>query len=98
MLLPLSPAVAESASASSTVPDSPEAAQLVLDFKRRHYADWLDTAIPALGGQTPREAMRTAKGREAVDVLLKDMENLEQRVPAGSAFDFSALRRELGLE
>jgi len=33
-----------------------------------------------------------------VDVLLKEMENLEQRSPPGERFDFSNLRRELRLD
>ena len=76
----------------------PEAQQLVLEFKRRHYADWPDQAIPALNGTTPREAIRTAEGRAAVDVLLKDMENKERRSARDAAFDFSVLRRALQLE
>jgi hypothetical protein len=51
-----------------------------------------------LAGKTPREAARTAQGRSAVDVLLKDMENHEQRSARGVAFDFSELRRELRLD
>ncbi len=76
----------------------PEAEQLVLEFKTRHYADWADHPLPALGGETPRAAVRTAKGRAAVDVLLKDMEHGEQTSPPASRFDFGILRRELGLE
>jgi hypothetical protein len=79
-------------------PMPPEAGRLVLEFKQRHYADWPDQPIPALNGRTPREAVRTADGREAVDLLLKDMENREQREGGGAAFDFSGLRRELRLE
>ena len=45
---------------------------------------------------TPREAVRNADGRAAVDNLLKEMENHEQRAP-GPAFDFTELRRDLGL-
>ncbi len=79
-------------------PSPAEAEQLILDFKRRHYAGWPDHPLPALAGKTPREAIRTAQGRGAVDVLLKEMENREQRGGAGASFDFSSLRRELGLE
>jgi hypothetical protein len=95
---PLSPPRLRAAASSPPAPPPPEAEQLVLEFKRRHYADWLDHALPALGGQSPREAVRTAQGRNAVDVLLKDMENREQRGPGTQAFDFADLRRELGLE
>ena len=79
-------------------PPPPEMAQLLLDFKRRHYADWPDQSLPALDGLTPREALATAQGRNAVDVLLKDMENHEQRSSGSDGFDFGELRRELGLE
>ncbi|MCH7664514.1 MAG: SEC-C domain-containing protein [Acidobacteria bacterium] len=79
-------------------PTGPEVEQLLLKFKQRHYADWADQPLPALDGKTPREAVRTAQGKAAVDVLLKDMENREQRSAGGAAFDFSVLRRELRLE
>ena len=77
---------------------SPEHAQLVLDFKAAHYRAWLDEALPALAGKTPREAARSASGRSSLDVLLKEMENQEARVDRGEAFDFSVIRRELGLD
>jgi hypothetical protein len=76
----------------------PEAQQLVLDFKAQHYADWLDQPLPALAGRTPREAAQTPSGRSEVEVLLKEMENLEQRMPVGARFDFSQLRTELALD
>jgi hypothetical protein len=50
-----------------------------------------------LGGQTPRAAVRTKAGRAQVDLLLKEAELAEARGPKGQAFDFSILRRELGL-
>jgi hypothetical protein len=34
----------------------------------------VDQEIPALGGKTPREAVKTTDGREAVEALLKDAE------------------------
>jgi len=40
----------------------------------RHWESWVDQEIPALGGKTPREAVKTADGREAVEALLKDAE------------------------
>jgi hypothetical protein len=74
-----------------------EANTLVLEFKRRHYADWGDHPLPALGGKTPRAAVRTQAGREQVDLLLKECEMMEARGPEGQRFDFSVLRGELGL-
>ena len=80
-----------------SAPAVPVPDEIVHELKRRHYADWPDHPLPALDGMTPREAVRTVDGRAAVDNLLKEMENQEQRAP-GPPFDFSALRRALGLE
>ena len=80
----------------SRPPPSPDEEHLVAEFKKHHYADWLDQPLPALDRKTPRESVRTAAGRVAVDLLLKDMEHLEQRSP-GTPFDFTAIRRELGI-
>lgn len=89
---------AERSAGSAPVPASGEIQQALLDFKRRHYADWIDQPLPALAGGTPRRAARTAAGRAAVDVLLKDMENHEQRAGDGAPFDFSEIRRALRLD
>jgi Protein of unknown function (DUF2384) len=72
----------------------------ILEFKARHYATWPDERLPALKGRTPRQAMRTAAGRAAVLDLIRDMENGEAREAKSGqpTFDFSILRRELGLE
>ncbi len=77
-------------------PPSPEEERLVAELKARHYADWADQPLPALDNRTPRECARTAAGRAEVDLLLTDMEHRERRVP-GTPFDFSAIRRELGI-
>jgi len=74
---------------------SPEMDQILLQYKQRHYADWVDHPLPALAGKTPRDAVRTPKGRTSVDVLIKEMEYMEQQA-GGAAFDFSGIRRELG--
>jgi hypothetical protein len=72
----------------------------ILEFKARHYATWPDESLPALKGRTPRQAVRTAAGRATVLELIRDMEKSEAReAKAGQpAFDFSILRRQLGLE
>ena len=79
-------------------PEPPDAAEVVRSFKERHYRDWVDEALPGLNGQTPRQAMGSAAGRQRVDVLLKEMENMEGRLPEGGRYDFSQLRRALGFE
>lgn len=40
---------------------------------------------------------RVPRGRERVDVLLKDMEDGEARQPADERFAFGPIRKELGL-
>jgi hypothetical protein len=69
---------------------------VIAEFKARHYETWPDVPLPALGGDTPRDHVRTAEGRRAVEVLLKDMEFMEQTDPT-TAFDVDRLRIELGL-
>jgi hypothetical protein len=36
-----------------------EANAVILEFKTKHYADWIDQPLPALGGKTPRVAVGT---------------------------------------
>ncbi len=76
----------------------PEALQALGELKAQHYAAWVDAPLPALGGRTPRQAARTPRGREQVDVILRSMENGEHRAGGGPPFDFGPLRRGLGLD
>ncbi|HXK06002.1 MAG TPA: hypothetical protein VMS37_26615, partial [Verrucomicrobiae bacterium] len=74
--------------------------ELIGQMKARHYATWPDEKLPALEGKTPREAVRTSAGRRAVLDLIRMMENGEARraKEGDAAFDFTPLRKELGLE
>ncbi len=76
------------------------AAQLVLEYKERHYATWPDEPLPALDGKTPRAAARSKKLTPRLMDLLKEMENMESRAerPDNPAYDFGRLWSELGLE
>lgn len=91
--------VAQRSSAPRT-PHEPTAEErdILREAKREHYRAWLDAPVPALGGKTPRQAVRTAGGRRQVDVLLRSFENGEHRMSDGEPFDFSVLRAELGLD
>jgi len=40
----------------------------------KHWEGWVDQKIPALEGKSPREAVKSPDGREAVEALLKDAE------------------------
>jgi hypothetical protein len=72
---------------------------IILQFKAEHYAKWPDERLPALEGQTPREAARSETGRRALDDLIRDLENGEEheRKAGRPAHDFSELRKELGV-
>lgn len=75
-----------------------EELRLLRELKERHYATWPDHGVPALGGLTPRQAASgTPKQRAALEVLLKDMEFSENRMPAEERYDFGRIRAELGM-
>ncbi len=74
--------------------------EIILQMKAQHYERWPDDPLPALGGKTARQAVKTKSGRKAVLELIREMERDETReARAGQpAFDFTALRKTLGLE
>jgi hypothetical protein len=59
------------------------------------YADWVDHSLPALDGLSPRDATANPALRARLALLLKEMEELEERSPAGQRFDPSGIRRQL---
>jgi hypothetical protein len=69
------------------------------EFYERHYRDWLDSPLPALGDHTPREAAGLAEWRPTLVALLKDRESRSerQRRAGQAAYDFRWLWGELGL-
>jgi hypothetical protein len=73
--------------------------KLVGEFYAKHYANWPDQPLPALGGNTPRQSARSAKGREALEGLLRQMENGEERKRHDGLawYDFARIRKELGM-
>ncbi len=73
--------------------------ELILRMKAAHYAKWPDDPLPALGGKTARQAVKTESGRQAVRELIRDMEAGEARgaKQGQPAFDFTWLRETLGL-
>ncbi|MFN8467325.1 MAG: antitoxin Xre/MbcA/ParS toxin-binding domain-containing protein [Caldilineaceae bacterium] len=92
--------------ASSPAPaaQAPKAAdselrQVQNELLGREMKKWLDTPVPRLNQQTPREAAKTPAGRAALEELLKIMEYLEEGDPGRSETPLSvqAVRRELGL-
>ena len=76
------------------------ARQLMRDHLDKHYRETLDAPIPALGGKSPRQAVRTAGGRDKVISWLKHIENRSAGHGEGpiAEYDFSWMWAELGLE
>jgi hypothetical protein len=87
-------------SAAAIPPEVQE--QLVHEVLDRHYRALLDEPVPMLGGVSPRQAARGARGREKLITWLKQLENGSRR--AGEAddpmatYDFTWLWRELKVE
>ena len=57
-------------------------AQVIEQVMLRNYANWADEPIPALGNQTPRQAIRTPAGLERVKGLIRSYEDGEERQAA----------------
>ncbi|GFP30158.1 hypothetical protein HKBW3S44_00417 [Candidatus Hakubella thermalkaliphila] len=78
---------------------SPEVQQELRRIMEEHHQKWIDQPVPALGGKTPREAVRSKRGKKKVEELLKFFENIEERRRrAGESwYDVNKLRKMLGL-
>ena len=76
--------------------NSHEVPAAVKEMAAQHWRDWLETPIPLLKGQTPRQAAGSARGRERLEALLMQYDRPD-RPPRPFDPDFDALRRELGL-
>ena len=73
--------------------------RLILDMLEKHYQRWVNESVPALGGQTPRQAVRNKQGRAKVIALIKDLENREahRRSQGDVVYDVGKLKASLGL-
>jgi len=73
--------------------------ELIGKYMEQHYKEWPDLSLPALGGTTARQAVKTPAGRAQVMALLKDFENGEERKRRDGepSYDINRVRAELGL-
>jgi len=55
--------------------DQADLKRLATEWWQKYYDDWVDAKIPALGNRTPREAVKTSKGRKQVEALIDEFEN-----------------------
>ncbi|MBW2603541.1 MAG: SEC-C domain-containing protein [Deltaproteobacteria bacterium] len=79
----------------------PEVRRHIGEMLAVHWQGWVDQNIPALNGETPRQAVKTTDGRESVMALLLDAELHMAADPHMSEAGVNAInkvRRELGLE
>ncbi len=80
--------------------DPKELVQVIAGVVKRSYAKWADEPIPALNGQTPRQAIATAAGLERVKGLLRSYEDGEKHMAAQQGrgeISYQFLWEELGL-
>ena len=76
---------------------SPELRAIEEDFARRQWKEWLDTRVPALGNKTPRQAARSASGRERLEALLAQFTRDAESGGADAASPVTFLRDRLRL-
>ncbi|WP_027331204.1 YecA family protein [Marinimicrobium agarilyticum] len=90
-----------SENAPSTAPSqdelmqAPEVQEAIANMARAHWEQWLDDPLPALDDKTPRQASRTASGRERLELLLLEFEGKESGTPFDP--DVDVLRERLGM-
>lgn len=72
---------------------------LVLDHYAKHYRAWIDERVPALDGETPRDAARTSTQQGRVRELIKGLETTYQQClrEGTPAYDPSWMWSELDL-
>ncbi|RPJ39670.1 MAG: DUF2384 domain-containing protein [Planctomycetaceae bacterium] len=75
---------------------TPEMAAALQDMMDKHYMQWVDMPLPALGGKTPRQACRTEAGHQQVVMLIRTMP--DPMGPAPIRIPREAMLRELGLK
>jgi hypothetical protein len=74
--------------------------QITHDYMDKHYRETLNAPLPALDGKSPRQAVRSAAGREKLVDWLKLLENRsdKQQNAVLAEYDFGWMWAELGLQ
>lgn len=75
----------------------PEVQKQMGEMNEQHWKAWLDTPLPVLKEQSPREAAKTALGRERLEALFLQFEHGNES-PRPFSPDVQALRKSLGLD
>lgn len=75
--------------------------EVVAELEEKMLRQWLEESIPALDGKTPREAMKTAEGRQQLLELFDYIERMQKNVPSAPGMfspDYRKAKKMLGLE
>jgi hypothetical protein len=75
-----------------------EEEKLLAKLTRKHYDDWVDMELPALGGKTPREASHDPENKEKLIEILKIMENKRSHNKNIVGFDIDRIMKKLGIK
>ncbi len=85
----------------SSLANDPEIQAHIGQMIRGHWESWVDMKLPILENKTPRQAVKTRDGREAVEALLLDAEKTAKRDPALLVLEkeiIADVRRKLKLD
>jgi hypothetical protein len=75
--------------------------EVVAELEEKILRQWIDDSIPALGGLTPREAVKTPEGRQQVLELIEHAVRIQKvmpKTPGMFAPDYRKVKKMLGLE
>ena len=75
--------------------------ELIAELEEKMLRQWIDESIPALGGLTPREAVKTREGRRQVLELIEYSVQIQSRMPQTPGMfapDYRKVKKVLGLE
>jgi hypothetical protein len=75
--------------------------EVIAEIEEKMLRQWIDDSIPALGGLTPRQAVKTPEGRRQVLELIDHatrMQKTMRRTPGVFAPDYRKVKKMLGLE
>jgi len=82
---------------SKEIEAMPEVQEKLREMNEKHWKAWLDTPLPVLKEQSPREAAQSALGRERLEALFVRFEH-DNESPQPFSPDVQALRQSLGLD
>ncbi len=75
--------------------------EVIAEIEEKLLRQWIDDSIPALGGLTPREAVKTPEGRKRVLELIDyvgQLQKTSQQTPGAFTPDYRKVKKMLGLE